>query len=231
METTKGKGIMTDLIAQAAAFKQLAKDFCAVDEADLGARECFTRVAELRAQSAQPPAALKSLRDMTEADFDEVHQPPAAQPEVAYYVYEWDTASGVHRDTSPNQWNGMPPTRSVPVFRQPDPRIAALERDLAAAQSEASSERIKRECAERRLAAAQAERDELLSQFYRALGQRNELQADAERYRWLRNVSLSCDTDDGESIPWAVYGTSGLNCVPIWHEELDAAIDAAMKGK
>jgi len=67
-------------------------------------------------RKAQPPA-----------DHTEDALVPAAQPEVAYYVYEWDTASGVHRDTSPNQWNGMPPTRSVPIYAKPDPRIAELE--------------------------------------------------------------------------------------------------------
>jgi hypothetical protein len=52
---------------------------------------------------------------------------------------------------------------------QDQERIAELERDLAVAQSDVSAERIKRECAERRLAAAETAA----------------LRTDAERLDWL----------------------------------------------
>lgn len=64
-------------------------------------------------------------------------------------------------------------------------RIAALERDLAAAQSDASGERIKRECAERRLAAAQAERDALEA-----------LLVEIDDISWKRDGMRVCDSED-----------------------------------
>lgn len=77
---------------------------------------------------------------------------------VAYYVYEWDTEFGVHRDTSPNPWNGMPPTRSVPIYAKPDPRIAELEALLREAHEEIRKSKESFERIEAALNASQTKR-------------------------------------------------------------------------
>lgn len=67
----------------------------------------------------------------------------------------------------------------------------------------------------------QAEIDELRAALARRTGERDALKADAERYRWIRE----CSNDS-----LIMYGDS-YNCELMMEEELDAAIDAAMKGK
>ena len=51
--------------------------------------------------------------------------------------------------------------------------------------------------------------------------ERDALRADAERYRWIRQCSNDSLIMHGDS----------YNCELMMEEELDAAIDAAMKGK
>lgn len=58
-----------------------------------------------------------------------------------------------------------------------------------------------------------------------AEAERDELRIDAERYRWIRDGDLCCDH------PYPVM-REGIGEIDrsIWFEELDDAIDAAMKG-
>ena len=53
------------------------------------------------------------------------------------------------------------------------------------------------------------------------VNERDALRADAERYRWIRQCSNDSLIMHGDS----------YNCELMMEEELDAAIDAAMKGK
>ena len=75
---------------------------------------------------------------------------------------------------------------------------------------------------EAQLKAYVAKREKTLTAALQAMtAERDELKADAERYRWIRE----CSNDS-----LIMYGDS-YNCELMMEEELDAAIDAAMKGK
>lgn len=52
----------------------------------------------------------------------------------------------------------------------------------------------------------------------------------AVRYDWLRDEAVLFGHDDGSPSAWAVVGTGYEDCNPIQGGELDAAIDAALKG-
>jgi hypothetical protein len=53
-----------------------------------------------------------------------------------------------------------------------------------------------------------------------------QLKKQADRYEWLRNKAIYCDT-----LPtaWCVFGDSATNCHPCDGEELDKAINEAME--
>lgn len=54
-------------------------------------------------------------------------------------------------------------------------------------------------------------------------------EADARRYRWLRDDALWADAPVGRvETVWCVEGKSARDCHPIDRIELDAAIDAAI---
>lgn len=54
------------------------------------------------------------------------------------------------------------------------------------------------------------------------------LQADAARYRWLRDDAIHHGREDGKPTPWVVIGTCGGDALPHWHEDLDKLIDEQM---
>jgi len=64
------------------------------------------------------------------------------------------------------------------------------------------------------------------SDVQRLIAERQSLQKDAERYKWLRNNASYCDT-----LPtaWCVYGGSGVDNHPCDSSELDDAVDEAIK--
>ena len=59
-----------------------------------------------------------------------------------------------------------------------------------------------------------------------------ELAKDAERYRWLRQAPWNWDADGTpRASPWVVTGDTHADATPITLEELDAAIDEALRSK
>jgi len=61
------------------------------------------------------------------------------------------------------------------------------------------------------------------SDLERLIAERQSLQKDAERYRWLRNNGMSIGN------VWCVMGTNGLYNDPIDSSQLDGAVDEAMR--
>lgn len=57
-------------------------------------------------------------------DIDEALRARLAQPEPEPYchIYEYDSVYGIHREFSPHEWNGMRPTRTVPLYTTPPQR-------------------------------------------------------------------------------------------------------------
>ena len=49
---------------------------------------------------------------------------PAQQPvqEPFCHVYEYDSPHGLHRELYPREWNGMQPSRTLPLYTAPQPR-------------------------------------------------------------------------------------------------------------
>jgi hypothetical protein len=59
-----------------------------------------------------------------------------------------------------------------------------------------------------------------------SITEHEQLKKQADRYEWLRNKAIYCDT-----LPtaWCVFGDSATNCHPCDGEELDKAINEAME--
>ena len=93
--------------------------------------------------------------------------------------------------------------------------VDALAASLEKAQHALAVERGK-------LEAADAENDRLAARVA-------ELEKDAERFRWLRNDSKFAGPvyGTGEMV-WPVIGVDANQCEPIFGEELDDAVDAAI---
>ncbi len=52
----------------------------------------------------------------------------------------------------------------------------------------------------------------------------------AERYVWLRDQGYWYGREDGGASPWVVAGTGRDDALPIYGDEVDAAVDAGMAG-
>ena len=126
-----------ELIAQAEALEQLAKDFCAEDDVDLWMRECFKRAQEFRAQAAAQPA--EPVASAPPADYDWMPEARGAaaqcwcDEETKHITLHPDLCEAVARRIAAWMQTGAFHARNEEYWRdralkaETDPRIAELE--------------------------------------------------------------------------------------------------------
>ena len=121
-----------------------------------------------------------------------------------------------------DQYDGPELARQVRMLREENERLR-LHIDKRAAGVDPLTQQLREraERAEAELADERKRHDENLVLWKQADAERNALRADAERYRVLRDAHSATK-------PFCVFSNVGK---PLRYEELDAATDAAMRGK